>query len=252
MTRIAVFGPHPDDQELGMGGTIARLAAQGHDVLLVDMTDGEPTPLGDHGMRRAEAFAALAILAEGAADAGGSIERVCLGLPNRTVEHSVEARHKTAGVIRAWQAEVIFSPALPDAHPDHVATAHIVRDARFDAKLTKIDMPAPVCAWAGRRWDVGPPIYPRWHFGYFCTHLRSVPQPDFCFDITGVVERKIASIRAYDTQFVMPEKNRRVVEWVEHAASFFGSRIGTAAAEPFVASEPVGLGSLDGLVNLTR
>ncbi|GJM19231.1 MAG: hypothetical protein DHS20C14_14440 [Phycisphaeraceae bacterium] len=226
------------------------LASQGHHVLLVDMTDGEPTPFGDHDTRKSEAFAALEILCEGAADAGGSIERLCLGLPNRTVEHTIEARHKTAGVIRAWQADVLFSPALPDAHPDHVAVAHIVRDARFDAKLTKIEMPAPVCAWTGREWEVGPPMYPRWHFGYFCTHLRSVPSPDFCFDITGMVERKIASIRAYDTQFVQPEKNRRVLEWVGHAASFFGSRIGTAAAEPFASPEPVGLDALDGLVGV--
>ncbi|MEQ8770185.1 MAG: PIG-L family deacetylase [Phycisphaerales bacterium] len=248
MARVAVFGPHPDDQELGMGGTIARLALQGHHVLLVDMTDGEPTPFGDHDTRKGEAFAALDVLREGVTT--GSVERLCLGLPNRTVQHTIEARHAVAGVIRAWQAEIIFSPALPDAHPDHVATAHIVRDARFDAKLTKIDMPAPVCAWDGREFAVGDPIYPRWHFGYFCTHLRSTPSPDFCFDVTGLVERKIASIRAYETQFVMPEKNRRVLEWVEHAASYFGSRIGTAAAEPFASPEPLGFDSLAGLVGV--
>ena len=47
MARIVVVGPHPDDQELGMGGTIVRLARQGHHVLLLDMTNGEPTPLAN-------------------------------------------------------------------------------------------------------------------------------------------------------------------------------------------------------------
>ena len=62
MARILVFGPHPDDQELGMGGTIARLAEQGHDVVLVDMTDGEPTPHGHPATRATEARQAPAIL----------------------------------------------------------------------------------------------------------------------------------------------------------------------------------------------
>jgi len=246
MPRIIVFGPHPDDQELGMGASIARLARQGHHVLLVDITNGEPTPLGDPKTRQREAFDALEILREGAA---GTLERLCLGLPNRFVEHSLEARHRVAGIIRAWQAEIVFSPAMPDAHPDHVAVAAIVRDARFDAKLTKIDMPAPTCAWTGRTLTVGPPIYPRWSFGYYCTHLRAVPTPDFFLEVSeDELARKIASIRAYATQFVMPEKNRRVAGWVEHAARYFGSRIGAPAAEGFAAPEPIGLGSLESLL----
>ena len=62
MARILVVGPHPDDQELGMGGTIALLAHQGHDVLLLDVTDGEPTPRGDRATRLREAQCALEAL----------------------------------------------------------------------------------------------------------------------------------------------------------------------------------------------
>ena len=62
MANILVVGPHPDDQELGMGGTIARLADQGHRVLLLDMTNGEPTPYGDPVTRAGEAKAAATIL----------------------------------------------------------------------------------------------------------------------------------------------------------------------------------------------
>jgi bacillithiol biosynthesis deacetylase BshB1 len=228
MAHILVVGPHPDDQELGMGGTIARLAEQGHHVLLLDMTDGEPTPHGDPQTRAAEAAEAARIL---------GVKRICIGLPNRFIEHTIEARHKVAGAIREHRAAIVFTPYFNDAHPDHVATTRIVEDARFDAKLTKIDLP-------------GEPIYPKWLFYYYCTHLRWVADPNLMFDITGYEQRKHDSIVAYRTQFVLPEKNRRVVEWIDAANRYFGSRIGTEAAEPFFTKEPIGLGSLDSLVNV--
>ncbi len=244
--NILVIGPHPDDQELGMGGTIIRLAEQGHDVLLLDMTNGEPTPHGDPKTRAKEAAAALEILSPDPTTHPDAkpVRRILLALPNREVVHSIEARHQVAGVIRAHQADILFVPYFEDAHPDHRAVTHIAEDARFDAKLTSIDMPLP--AGLAIKNDAKP-LYPRWLFYYYCTHLRWVADPSFLFDITGLVERKIESIKAYHTQFVLPEKNRRVVEWVEHAASYFGSRIGTEAAEPFFTKEPIGLGSLDSL-----
>jgi len=226
MTKILVVGPHPDDQELGMGGTIAKLAQAGHDVLLLDITNGEPTPYGDPETRAKEAAAAAKIL---------GVRRQLLGLPNRTVEHTVEARHKVAGVIREFGAEIVFTPFFEDAHPDHRAVTRIVEDARFDAKLTNIDLP-------------GEPIYPRWLFYYYATHLRWVANPNFCIDVTGFEDVKKRSIVAYHTQFVLPEKNRRVVEWVDSALDYFGSRIGVSSAEPFYTKEPIGLDGLTGLV----
>jgi len=226
MRNILVVGPHPDDQELGMGGAIARLVDQGHNVLLLDMTNGEPTPHGDPETRAREAAEAASIL---------GVRRLCLGLPNREVVHSIEARHKVAAVIREHQAEIVFTPYFNDAHPDHIATTRIVEDARFDAKLTKIDLP-------------GDPIYPAWLFYYYCTHLRWVADPSFLIDISGCEDRKRRAILAYHSQFVLPEKNRRVVEWIDAAGTYFGSRIGTASAEPFFTKEPIGLSGLDRLV----
>ena len=112
------------------------------------------------------------------------------------VEHTLEARHKVAGVIREHQADIVFTPYFQDAHPDHIATTRIVEDARFDSKLTKIDLP-------------GEPIYPKWLFYYYCTHLRWVADPNFLFDISGFEKTKRDSIVAYETQFVIPEKNRK-------------------------------------------
>lgn len=224
--NILVVGPHPDDQELGMGGTIAKFAAQGHRVLLLDLTNGEPTPYGDPETRMQEAKKAAGIL---------GAERRTLDLPNRMIQHTIEARHKVAGVIREFQAEMIFTPFFHDAHPDHLAGTRVVEDARFDAKLTKIDLP-------------GEPIYPKWLFYYYATHLRWVADPSFLIDTTGFEQAKRDAVLAYHTQFVLPEKNRRVVDWLDAAGAYFGSRIGTATAEPFFTKEPIGLAALDGLV----
>jgi bacillithiol biosynthesis deacetylase BshB1 len=243
MAQVLVVGPHPDDQELGMGGTIARLAEQGHAVLLLDMTDGEPTPYGDPVTRAREAQAAAAALSPDPAThpGGRPVRRVQLGLRNRFVEHTIEARHKVAGVIRAHQAQILFVPYFEDAHPDHRAVTRIAEDARFDAKLTGIEMPTP------EGMTPGGPCHPRWLFYYFCTHLRITPQPSFVFDVTGCEAKKEASIRAYHSQFGANEKNRPVVEWVMSATRFFGSRIGVGAGEPFFAREPVGMGGLESL-----
>lgn len=226
MANVLVVGPHPDDQELGMGGTIIRLRRQGHNVLLLDMTNGEPTPHGSPEQRQREWTKAAEIL---------GVRRRLLGLPNRTVTHSVEARHKVAGVIREHQAEIVFLPYFEDAHPDHIATTRIVEDARFDAKLSKIDLP-------------GQPIYPKWMIYYYCTHLRHVAQPSFCLDISEQMDDKERAILAYETQFVIPERNRRIVEWLRQMNGYMGSRIGTQYAEPFFVREPLGLTSLDSLV----
>ena len=210
-----------------MGGTIAKLAEQGHDVLLLDVTNGEPTPYGDPETRAKEAAAAAEVLSP---ESGSPVRRRLLGLPNREVMHTMENRHLLAGAIRAHQAEIVFTTYPEDAHPDHRAVTRLVEDARFDAKLSKVEMPGS---------EGKPPCYPKWLFYYYATHLRWVADPNFLVDITGYVERKRESIVAYHTQFVIPERNRRVVEWIESANKYFGSRIGTQAAEPFYTKEPL-------------
>ncbi|MBS0190040.1 MAG: PIG-L family deacetylase [Phycisphaerales bacterium] len=234
MANILVVGPHPDDQELGMGGTIARLADQGHNILLVDMTDGSPTPHGDRSTRLPEAQAALEALQPGPGKP--RIRRVLLDLPNRRVVHSVEARHLVAGQIRSHQASIVFCPHPLDAHPDHVATTRIVEDARFDAKLTRQPMPGD----EGR-----PPLYPKWLFQYYCTHLRRIPDPMFLIDVSGYTPKRRAAIEAYRTQFAMNPLAAGMLERLEAGLVFYGSRIGTGAAEPFSCPEPLGLTGLD-------
>lgn len=285
MPRIIVFGPHPDDQEIGMGASIAKLADQGHDVLMVDVTDGSPTPRGDRASRLIEAQNALdALQPDAQRIASGEarpIRRVLLDLPNRMVEHTLATRHLFAGAIRAWQASIVFTPWPEDAHPDHRAVTRSVEDARFDAKLTKIEMPLPsgfAKPESGSITSLGPPIYPKWLIYYHVSHLRAPITPSFCLDVTGYEQKKLASVRAYRSQFgpwedapggtsvplvaaqsfaqgdpkqaaydatrgrlVTPDFPERMLAF----SAYMGMLIGTAHAEPFMMKEPVGLGALD-------
>jgi bacillithiol biosynthesis deacetylase BshB1 len=223
MASILVVGPHPDDQELGMGGTIARLAQQGHRVHLLDVTDGEPTPRGSPEVRAREAQRAAEILGVG---------RSLLGLPNRQVVHGLESRHKMAAVIRQHRPDWVFLPYPVDAHPDHVAVTRIGEDARFDAKLTKTDIP-------------GAPHYPKRISYYYCTHLRMSFSPTFCVDISAQLDAKMRAIGAYESQF---GHDPSIPSMVRTMDEYFGGRIGTVAAEPFYTHEVLGFGGLDQLL----
>lgn len=246
-----------------MGATIALLADQGHNVLLLDMTDGEPTPHGSPAIRARESAAALVALRNGSRQTAGSITRINLGLPNRFVTHSIEARHRVAAVIRAHKASILFVPYFEDAHPDHIAVTRIAEDARFDAKLTRITLPAPPGLYdnapaAGSTAhtdgspaldaDRFPPLYPRWLFYYYATHLRIVPTPSFIVDVSSTIDRKIASIDAYHSQFAANPKNQAVIPWIRASATYFGSRINTPAGEAFFTREPLGLANLNSVV----
>ncbi|MBX3410630.1 MAG: PIG-L family deacetylase [Phycisphaeraceae bacterium] len=249
MANILIIAAHPDDAEIGMGGTIARLASQGHNILIADLTDGSPTPRGDRDSRLLEAQHALAAL-NSAAARGGRVQRLLLNFPNRRLEHTLDTRHALAGVIRAHQANILFVPHWEDAHPDHTAATRIAEDARFDAKLTRADMPPPPGYTS-----IGPPIYPAWLWYYDISHLRRVAKPDFCFDITGFERIKQDAVRAYRSQFgpwddqPQPPNHGALVnesfpERLIAYAAYFGSRIGVAFAEPFFSREPLGLTGL--------
>ena len=127
-----IIAPHPDDAELGMGGTIALLLSQRASVGVLELTDGEPTPHGSPAIRQQETEAASAVL--------GLTWRGCLGLPNRRLEATLEARARLAGIIRQLRPRVLFAPYWEDTHPDHVAASALVDAARFWSKLTKSDL----------------------------------------------------------------------------------------------------------------
>jgi len=224
MASFLVVGPHPDDQELGMGGTIIRLVQQGHKVHIVDMTNGEPTPNGSVETRARESAESAKIL---------GVSRTLLGLKNREVVHNLESRHKLAAVIRQHRPNAIFLPYPIDAHPDHVAVTKIGEDARFDAKLTKSAIP-------------GEPWHPKRIIYYFCTHLRMSFQPLFCIDVSDQMEQKMRACACYESQGL--KEGGWLPQAVRTLNAYFGGRIETKFAEPFFAYEVLGLGGLDQLV----
>jgi bacillithiol biosynthesis deacetylase BshB1 len=219
MEGIAVvFAPHPDDAEIGMGGTLHALISKGMRVVVVDLTDGEPTPHGSKEIRAKETAAASSIL--------GISERCNLGLPNRSIFDTVENRSILANKIRELKPQIIFAPYWEDAHPDHVQSTSLIEASRFYSKFVKSDLEHD-------------PWYPRRIYHYFSTHLRNRFQPSFILDISNYLEKKLAAIRAYESQFVTHTGNSKRLSEIEYEAKYWGAQIGTYAGEPFVCRETV-------------
>jgi bacillithiol biosynthesis deacetylase BshB1 len=223
-----VIAPHPDDAELGMGGTIALLLAQGARVGVLDLTDGEPTPHGNPELRRAETDAATAVL--------GLSWRGNLGLVNRRLENDLESRARLAGVIRQVRPRFLFAPYWEDAHPDHVAASALVDAARFWAKLTRSDLP-------------GAPHFPHRTFYYFSIHLRIHPRPAFILDVSRHIDTKMRALACYHSQMVAgrPTTPPTLLDDVRDRARYWGWAIGAAYGEPFACREEIGLRGLGDL-----
>jgi len=229
MLDLLVIAAHPDDAELGMGGAILKFKAEGLRVGVLDLTSGEPTPHGSLEIRAAETAAATEIL--------GLDWRDNLGLPNRSLEPTLEAREKLAGVIRQQRPRWLFAPYWEDAHPDHLAATQLVDAARFWAKLSNTDMP-------------GEPFHPERIYNYFCVHLKLTPQPAFILDISDHWQQKLASIACYESQFITgrPTSPRSFIDDLHHEAAYWGKSIGVQYGEPFACREPLGLSTLAALV----
>lgn len=212
-----------------MAGGILKMQDEGLRVGVLDLTSGEPTPYGDPELRARETAAASEVL--------GLAWRENLGLPNRSLEATLEARAKLAAVIRRTQPRWLFAPYWIDAHPDHVAATQLIEAARFWSKLTKTDLPHG-------------PHHPQRIYNYYCVHLKQAPQPAFVLDISEYWERKIASIRCYESQFITgrPTAYPTFLDQLEIEAAYWGKCIGVRYGEPFTTREPLGLRELRGLV----
>jgi bacillithiol biosynthesis deacetylase BshB1 len=224
--NILAIGPHPDDVEIGMGGSILALRAAGHAVTICDLTNGEPTPIGTPERRAREAAAAASLL---------GVRRVTLEFPNRYLRDTVEARNRVAEVIRDVRPDLLFVPYWDDAHPDHVAAAALGEAARFYAKLTKTTI-------------TGEPFYPRRVFHFLSTHYRLHVRPSFIIDISAHIDTKMAAVAAYASQFGPERGNEELLDAIRTWNAYYGSLIGTAHGEPFVSREEVGLAGVDQLL----
>lgn len=231
---ILVVAPHPDDAELSVGGTIVRSRREGLRVGVLELTNGEPTPRGTPEIRSCETGAATKVL--------DLSWRGNLGLPNRSLEPTLDARRALAEIFRLTRPQVVLAPYWEDVHPDHVAASKLCDDARFWAKLSRSDM-------AGEPW-MPPRIYYFWSI-----HLRIHPKPAFVFDISNVIDQKLAAVACYQSQLETTRKPGMPptpLDDVRDRARYWGWSIGTEYAEPFAAREEIGIRSFTALDPLGR
>lgn len=221
---ILIFGAHPDDAEIGMGGTIAKHTAAGYKVGICDLTRAEMSSNGNVDLRRAEAEEASAIL--------GLHSRVNLGLPDRGLFVCPEQIEAVTRVIRQTAPTVVFAPYWQDRHPDHVQCSLIVQEALFNAKLRKYvaDLPAVQV----------PHVY-----FYF---INDVYETDLAVDIGEYYEIKMNALSAFRSQFetVGPDNdyvptplNQRYLERVQARDFLAGQKVGCSYAESFVTKAPL-------------
>ena len=221
MSRLDVLaiGAHPDDVELGSGGTLALAARQGRRVGILHLTRGERGTRGTAAGRLAEAERAAAEL--------GAAELAFLDCGDGALRLGEAEEDALIEVLRTWRPDLILGPAPHDRHPDHVRAHQLVAAASFYAGL------------AARRGDAGragpPPHRPAAVFSYMQHHSF---EPTFVVDVTAVWEAKERALAAYRSQIYQGPADASPSQRGESGESGESGEIGerTASAENAAAS----------------
>jgi len=224
MLDLLVFGPHPDDIEIGLGGTVARHAALGLQVGLCDLTCGELGSNGTPEERRAEAEAARQVL--------GAAWRENLGWPDRGIAKDPSHLEHAVTFIRRHRPRVVAVPYWSDRHPDHVAASHVLTEAVSHAALRRY--PAEGEAWK-----------PEWICYYF---INDAAAPSFLIDVSDQYESKRRALDCHSSQFARTGSDGGVDtrlnttlfrQLVESRDAQFGALAGVRWAEGIVVREPI-------------
>jgi bacillithiol biosynthesis deacetylase BshB1 len=231
---ILVFASHPDDAELGCGGTIAKHTALGHKVGIVDFTKGELGTRGTPEVREKEASASAGILS--------IVLRENLKLHDGFFQNERESQLLVVRAIRKYQPRIILANAVYDRHIDHGKGASLAYDASFLSGLTKIE----TVDEDGNRQSAW---RPEAVYHYIQSHFIT---PDFIVDISDHWETKIKAVKAFRSQFFNPESNEPetyiskpgFLKMVEARAIEYGHAIGAAYGEGFTVRRFPGVNSL--------
>jgi bacillithiol biosynthesis deacetylase BshB1 len=221
---VLAFAAHPDDLEVAMGGTAAKLAGKGLRILFVDLSDGEPTRHGARGARHEQATEAARIL---------GVAGATLPFQDRLIADTPAARFAVARLIRLHRPRYVFTTRGSGVHPDHKAATDIVTNGVFYARLPKWD---EVEGAADALDGTSPHDIERLFFAR-CRMEPAWPAFDFAVDISDWHERKRAAIAAYASVF-QGEQNR-LVERYAAEDQYYGSLLGVRYAEPFVSRSPL-------------
>jgi len=220
---IVAFGAHPDDLEVVMGGTAAKLASRGQSILFVDLCDGEPARHAGRGARATQAASAAAIL---------GVQRTTLALQDRLIRDSIEARLAVARLLRIHRPRTVFTTAGAGVHPDHAAVTDIVINGVFYARLPKWDDMA-----AGEMLDgTEPHEIERLFFGH-CRMEPAWSRFDFAVDVSDNYASKMAAVTAYESVFSGDQAT--LLDKYSAEDRYVGSLVGVQYAEAFKARSPL-------------
>jgi len=225
---ILVLAAHPDDAELGCGGTILKHVAMGHKVGVVDLTRGELGTRGTPETREKEAADSAKIL--------GLSVRENLSLPDGFFRNEREHQLEVVKAIRKFQPDIILANARYDRHPDHGRASEVIFEASFLAGLTKVLTDQA-------------PWRPKALYHYIQSQFI---MPDLVVDVSDFWEKKMDAIRAFKTQFYDPNSKEAdtyisspaFMKLVESRGSEFGHAIGAKYGEGYTVRRFIGVNSL--------
>jgi len=234
---VLAFSAHPDDAELSMGGTIAKLTGGGVKVGIVDLSRGELGTRGSAEIRLKEANKAAQILKVAV--------RENLGFKDGGLKFCDEYLKTIITYIRKYTPKIIFAPYIYDRHPDHEGTSRLVKEAFFFSGLTKIT--------TQDNGEVQRAYRPQKLFYYMQSYEG---KSSFIIDISSTFETKMEAVKAYATQFYNPESKEpdtfisslNFLKYLEARARNSGFKIGKTYGEPFFCEEEIEY-DLIGLIN---
>jgi bacillithiol biosynthesis deacetylase BshB1 len=231
---ILVFGAHPDDVELGCGGTISKAIHAGKTVGIIDLSRGELGTRGSAEIRAIEATNAAEIL--------GVKIRENLNLPDGFIFNNKENQLKIIEKIRQYQPEIVLCNAIADRHIDHGKSNTLVREACFLSGLQKI-----ITNGAGDKnqnsWR------PKVIYSYIQWNSIS---PDFVVDISGFIDLKMKAVAAYESQFYnsdsqapeTPISTQNFIDSVRYRAADLGRLTNTDFAEGFTSERLISVNDI--------
>jgi bacillithiol biosynthesis deacetylase BshB1 len=234
---LLAFGVHPDDVELGCGGTLLIEKKNGKKTGIIDLTQGELGTRGTADTRKQEAENARSILSVDA--------RENMSMADGFFKNDEENQKMIISLLRKYRPEIILCNAPEDRHPDHGRSASLVADAAFLSGLAKIETKIE-----GNTQDAWRPKYV---FHYIQDRYL---KPDLVIDITDVFQKKMEAVKAYTTQFYNPGTTGAetyiskpgFIESIIYRAKMFGKIIGVEYAEGFVSLKTPGIRSFDALI----
>ncbi len=234
---VLAIGAHPDDVELGCGGTIAKLISEGKKVAILDLTQGELGTRGTEHTRREEAEKGAEIL--------GVAKRMNVGLEDGFLLNSKNAQLEIVKYIRLFQPSMVLANAIEDRHPDHAKAAKLVSDACFLSGLRKIQTKFEGIDQEAWR--------PQHVFHYI--QWKEI-KPDFVIDISDFLDQKIQACLAYKTQFYDPNSKEPItpiatkdfLESLTYRAQNLGRLSGCAYAEGFTSERLMAFKNFDNII----